>query len=311
MVSGLASDYPQFLEFVAQGFSGDFELAGGLGLIEVVAGKRLADDFFLVLPQRFVEGLRNVLIVQQRLGFFELGEQVFGQNAASDHFHVWRAERHQAFDKIFQFANIAGPRSNAHKVDQFFMEGMGLFVLLGSESFQKMVSENRHILLALLQGWHGDRINVQAVVQVFAEFSCFDQLANRSTTSRDHTHIDFAHAVAADWAKFAFLQRPHELGLHIDGQAGDFVHEKRAAVGLGKQTLAIGGRAGEGALDVPEQFAFDQIGRNGATVDGHKRLVAARAEHVDGASQFLFASAALAFQQHTHITARRRFDGLQ
>lgn len=50
MVSGLASDYPQFLEFVAQGFSGDFELAGGLGLIEVVAGKRLADDFSSCSP---------------------------------------------------------------------------------------------------------------------------------------------------------------------------------------------------------------------------------------------------------------------
>ena len=45
----LAPHNLQLLHLVAQGFGGDFELAGGLGLVAAVVSKCLADDFFFVL----------------------------------------------------------------------------------------------------------------------------------------------------------------------------------------------------------------------------------------------------------------------
>ena len=56
--------------------------------------------------------------------------------------------------------------------------------------------------------------------------------------------------------------------------------------------------AGEGALDVAEQFGFEQILGNGAAVDGDQRPAGAARRHVNGARGQFLARTCLAGHQH-------------
>ncbi len=120
----------------------------------------------------------------------------------------------------------------------------------------------------------------------------------------------------------ALLEQPQQLGLQRQRQVADFVEEERAP--LGRRDLAgrIPHRAGEGALEMAEQLALQQLGREAGTGDGDERSGGARAVGVDGAGEDSLARAALAPQQdrrfaggglegHVEGLAHRRLVGLQ
>jgi hypothetical protein len=71
------------------------------------------------------------------------------------------------------------------------------------------------------------------------------------------------------------------------------------------QTVSHGPR--EGAFAVTEQFAFDQLARDGPAIDGHKRAASAGALGMQGLGHQFFASAAFARDQGCR---RRRRQGL-
>ena len=64
------------------------------------------------------------------------------------------------------------------------------------------------------------------------------------------------------------------------------------------------GRAGEGALLVPEQDRLDEIVGDGAAIDRDERLGAPLAGAVDGARDQFLADAGVAFDQHRNGGAR-------
>ena len=72
-----------------------------------------------------------------------------------------------------------------------------------------------------------------------------------------------------------------ELGLQIQWQLSDFVEEDRSLVCHLESAHLFRERAGERALFVAEQFAFDQAGRNRGAIDLHQRLVFAWAQIVN------------------------------
>src|SRR5690606_10368365 len=77
--------------------------------------------------------------------------------------------------------------------------------------------------------------------------------------------------------------------------------EQRARVGAFEVPLVLPVGAGKAAALVAEQFAFDQVRRNGAAIDRNERLVAAAAELMDGVRGQLFASAAFAYEQRRDV----------
>src|SRR4029077_14089544 len=99
----------------------------------------------------------------------------------------------------------------------------------------------------------------------------------------------FAHALV-----FALLEEAKELGLDFHGQVADFVEEKGAAGGELDLAPVVAERAGEGALDVPEQVAFEQFPGEAGTAYGDKGFVGQEALLVDGAGDDALAGAALA-----------------
>ena len=95
----------------------------------------------------------------------------------------------------------------------------------------------------------------------------------------------------------AVLQDAQDLGLHVHAHGADLVEEERAAVGDFEEAFFGGDGGGEGAFDVAEEGGFEQVGRDGAGVDGDEGLVAARRVGVEGLGDELFAGAALALDE--------------
>ena len=84
----------------------------------------------------------------------------------------------------------------------------------------------------------------------------------------------------------------------------DFVEEYRAAVGgLEPADSAVYG-AGESALFVAEQLAFEQVGRNRRAVYRHERLVGARRGGVDEIRDELLARSGLAGEGDCRLRVR-------
>ena len=82
------------------------------------------------------------------------------------------------------------------------------------------------------------------------------------------------------------------------GHAVDFVKENRSLVGHFKETgLAFFAGAREGAADVAEEFAFEEVRRQGGAVDGYEGPVAAVAGIVDALGEEFFPRAAFALNQ--------------
>jgi hypothetical protein len=81
-------------------------------------------------------------------------------------------------------------------------------------------------------------------------------------------------------------------------QFADFVEEQRAAGCRLDQTLLAVGGAGEGALFVAEQFAFEQRFGHPGAINCNERPLLAGAGLMDGAGDQLLAGAGFAEQQH-------------
>src|SRR5262249_38911772 len=104
------------------------------------------------------------------------------------------------------------------------------------------------------------------------------------------------------------LQHPQELGLQCEGQVADFIEEQRPLMGQFKASEALREGPREGAFFVPEEFAFQEVRREGGAVDRDKGARAPRAEAVQGARQEFFARAGLALEEHGGISRRHAFE---
>src|SRR5262249_2155627 len=114
----------------------------------------------------------------------------------------------------------------------------------------------------------------------------------------DDAGIDTDGPALADALELALLQDTQQLDLQFRTHTGDFVEEDGPAVGrLETPGLVIDG-PGEGALDVPEQFALQQALAEGAAVDADVRAVGTPAEAVDRAGDQLLAGTGFADEEH-------------
>ena len=122
----------------------------------------------------------------------------------------------------------------------------------------KVAASRLDIVPALAQRRQLDRKNVEPVIKILAEFSFLRRLLQIPVGGGDHADIDFLRPRAAHGLKLPFLKHAQQLHLKLHRQLADFVEKDRAAVGEGKAAFALLCRAGEGALFMAEQLAFDQ-----------------------------------------------------
>ena len=139
---------------------------------------------------------------------------------------------------------------------------------------------------------------IQAVVQVAAEFLLLRQVFQVQLGRRDDAHVDGRGHVGAEPFDIAFLQHAQQFHLQRQRQAFDFVEEESAVVRVLDLAHLPLGRARECARFVAEDFAFKYAFGNRAAVDGDKVVLAPMAEVVQAAGHHFLARARVAIDQY-------------
>jgi hypothetical protein len=136
--------------------------------------------------------------------------------------------------------------------------------------------------------------DIESIKEVLSESTGFDVLLQVSVCGRDDPHIDGTILVATDGADHLLLKNAQQLWLHFFWHFADFVQKQRTVVCLDEETIARPFGVGEGAALVPEKLGFQKVGRDGRTIDSHKRLLSSIARVMQSPCHKLFACTALA-----------------
>jgi hypothetical protein len=98
----------------------------------------------------------------------------------------------------------------------------------------------------------------------------------------DDPDVDRNRARAAQALELAVLEHSQQLGLKLRRQLADLIQKKGSAVGHFEATHPFGLGPGKGAFLVAEQFAFDQVCRQGRAIDFDQGPGVAGAQLVNG-----------------------------
>ena len=171
-----------------------------------------------------------------------------------------------------------------------------------------MADQERNVLRAFAQGRDTQRENIQAIIKVGPEFPGGDHARQIAAGRRHYSHIDPHGLTAANAFEFLLLQHAQQLGLQLKGNVSDFVEKQRAAMGHLEASGPSATAPGERAAFMTEQFAFDQAGRNGGTVDFDKGTVVARTQIMDRSRNEFFSRSGFSQNERGGIGWSDNFD---
>jgi hypothetical protein len=134
--------------------------------------------------------------------------------------------------------------------------------------------EERHVLDPCAEWRKLDGELGDPGVEIGAELPLDDPGPKVPVRRADDPHVDREGAVAAHGSHAPLLEHAEELGLVRERELADLVEEERAPRGLAEEPRAIGGRAREGALEVAEELALDDLVRDRRAVDREERTPA-------------------------------------
>ena len=161
-----------------------------------------------------------------------------------------------------------------------------------------MIRKQRDVLPVLAKQRQRDMDDVQSIEEITAEPPGLDFLGEVPVGARDDADVDLDGLGAADCPNLLFLDHAQKLHLQVQRHLADLVEKDRAAVGGDEQPAACLYRAGESALHVPEELAFEERLRDGSAVDWNERLSAPGTGRVDSARDQFLAGAAFAGDEH-------------
>src|SRR5262249_8507015 len=104
-----------------------------------------------------------------------------------------------------------------------------VLVVFLRELLEEVIGEQKHIRLPFPKRWNKDRKDVQAVVQIFAEFAGGNRLLEVLVGRRDTTNVGPNGLGAAQPLELTFLQDSQQLDLSRQIQIADLVEKQRAA----------------------------------------------------------------------------------
>ena len=159
----------------------------------------------------------------------------------------------------------------------------------------------------------GGKLNgndVDAVVEIFAEFAGASHFFERLVGGADQPEIDLAEGAAAEALNLVIFEDAEQLGLQRQGEGRNLVEKERAAVGHFNVSGAGFGGAGERAALAAEEFRFDQVLGKRRTVQPDEGLVGAAAQGDDGARGEFFAGAAFTANEDVDIACGDLLNGV-
>src|SRR5215472_18969747 len=111
-----------------------------------------------------------------------------GQNANGDFGAAF--QRHDAFDGVFQFADVAGPIIGFETAHSFRRDGLDAFFHGAAEAFQEVAGQQGNVFAAFTKRGDVDGDDTEPIEQVFAEFAGSDGLFDVFVGGGDHADVN-------------------------------------------------------------------------------------------------------------------------
>ena len=245
----------------------------------------------------------------QRCGGCASGDFIVARHSRQNRQHrcninnILSRQQGQTVDEIAQFTHIATPGLGFQHFNRFTGQYPARQAL-GCGQHEEMLGQCLDVIRPLAQGRQVDRHDIDAIIQILAELAGSDHrrevAVGGSNDPRVNPHL-VAPAHPADQAR---LQRAQQPSLRLHRHVANFIEKQRATRRLLEFADMPGNRPGKGALFMAEQFAFNQVRRNGGGVDRDKRPGLAVAQLVDGLGHQFLAGARFAQYQHGQIIAQ-------
>src|SRR5690554_5011900 len=267
----------------------DTEIGCGLHAVPAVSFERFED----IAPREFLA--RDV----QR---FELGLGSFGveiEIARIDERPVGKHER--LLQTVLELAHVAGPAISPDGGDHFGSKAGDGGIQRLRFALQEVAGDDDRILAALPE-WGQMKIHdVEPVVEILAEGPLFDHFGKIAMGRRDDPNIDRLGTIGAHALHHPLLERTKKLHLKVEGHLAQLVEKERAALGLLKTTGARCHCAGEGALNVTEEFGLEEVFGDGAAVDDNEGAIAPIGTAMDLARDELFTGSGFTCDEHADL----------
>src|ERR1700733_2820319 len=175
----------------------------------------------------------------------------------------------------------------------------------------KVPHQQRDVLTSLAQRGHANREHVQAIEQVAAELSLGDAPRQISVGSGDQAHIYLGGPGPSEPFELLVLQNPQQLWLQLEGNFADLIQEKRTRISQFQTPDLLADSPGKCSLLVSKQFAFEQPGGNGGTIQSHKTSFLALAGTVDRSCDEALAGSGFSQNQNRGIAGGNDRDLIQ
>src|SRR5262249_8993759 len=146
-----------------------------------------------------------------------------------------------------------------------------------------------------------DRGDAEPVEEGLPEPACFDFSRQVAGGSRDDARVHASRVLLADPLDASLLRGPGQLRLQVGRDLADLVEEQRSTIGKLEASHAVLRRSREGALDVAEELALEQLAGDGRAIDLDQASAAAATSVVDGLGHRLLSGAALAHDQDRRV----------
>src|ERR1043166_4587520 len=172
--------------------------------------------------------------------------------------------------------------------------GLNLLLHLARKLLGEIANEQRNIIGPLTKRRNPYGKHVEAVVEVGPKLAVSNHLLQIAVCGRDQSNVDLLRTSASETFELAFLQRAQQLRLDLHRNIADLVQEKRSLVRQFQPSDLLRNSPREGASFVPEQFAFQQSGGNGRTIEFYKSPLLAPAMVVNGTRDELLAGSRFA-----------------
>jgi hypothetical protein len=113
---------------------------------------------------------------------------------------------HTSFQRIFQFAYIAGPRVVMDFLTRTLCQSHAITAMLVSNAGQQVLSQYQHIITPLTQGREVDFHHVEAVIEIEAKLATGGEFMQIALGCRYQTDIHVAGLEVAYTTDLTFLE---------------------------------------------------------------------------------------------------------
>src|SRR4029077_4929513 len=211
------------------------------------------------------------------------------------------------FNHVLKLSNVSRPGIRFQSAHEFVRNRVDMLPHSAGKDFDIVFDQGNDIFASLTQRWQRDRKYIQSIVQIAAKLVALHHSLEVAVSRSDEPHIDAMSASISEAFEFLFLQNRQKFWLQPEWYVADFVKKESPFVGQFKAANFLRDGTSKRTPLMAEELAFEQVERNGGTVQLDQRVATAGTGVVDRVSDEFLAGPGLSLDKHCRIGRRDTF----